>query len=156
MQIRSMLLEGRSGHVAGRQLLEQMYREMTGQPMPPILTTPRGKPYFAEGDVHFSVSHTKKRVFCVLSNRPVGIDAEEQDREIDLRLGEKILSHGERERYENATDRRAALLRLWVLKEATVKCSGDGLRGYPNHTDFSPEDSRIQEIDNCFVAVIEE
>ena len=156
MQIRWMLLEGQSGHEAGRQLLEQMYRDLTGKPVPPILTTPRGKPYFAEGDLHFSISHTKKRVFCALSHRPVGIDGEEQDRQIDLRLAEKILSPREREHYEKAADQRTALLRLWVLKEAAAKCSGEGLRGYPNHTEFDPADSRIREIEGCFVAVIEE
>ena len=47
----------------------------------------------------------------------------------------------------------AHLLRLWVLKEAAAKLSGEGLRGYPNHTDFSPEDPRLREIDGCIVAI---
>lgn len=144
------------GHTAGRQLLEQMYRAQTGASMPPILIAPRGKPYFAEGTLHFSISHTKAHVFCVLSARPVGVDAEEVDRTIDLRLAEKILSAGELERYHRAEDKRLALLKLWVLKEAASKVSGEGLRGYPNQTDFSPDDPRVQQVDGCLVAVIEE
>lgn len=146
----------RQGHTAGRQLLEQMYRAYTDAPMPPILIAERGKPYFAEGTLHFSISHTKAHVFCVLSTKPVGVDAEEADRAIDLRLAEKILSPGELERYHRAEDKRLALLKLWVLKEAASKVGGEGLRGYPNQTDFSPDDPRVQWIDGCLVAVIEE
>ena len=49
----------------------------------------------------------------------------------------------------------AVLLKLWVLKEASVKLTGEGLRGYPNHTDFSPDDPRVMEMDGCYVAVLE-
>jgi phosphopantetheinyl transferase len=93
-------------------------------------------------------------VFCALSDEPVGIDAEEKERKIDLRLAEKILSPSEKIRYEAAGDKRAALLRLWVLKEAAAKLTGEGLRGYPNHTDFSPDDPHILELDGCYVAVL--
>lgn len=143
------------GHAAGRQLLAEMYLRQTGKAMPPICTTPRGKPYFPDRELQFSISHTKKHVFCVLSPNPVGVDAEELDRDIDLRLADKILSPTERGRYDRAPDKRLALLKLWVLKEAAAKCSGEGLRGYPNQTDFSPEDPRVQIIDGCLVAVIE-
>lgn len=149
-------LEGCSGHEAAYGLLEELYRNQTGQDLPRILRTPRGKPYFAEGPWHFSVSHTKRHAFCVLSLKEVGIDAEELDRKIDLRLAEKILSPEERARFDSAPDKRLALLRLWVLKEAAAKLSGEGLRGYPNHTDFSPDDPRITEMNGCLVAVMEE
>ena len=148
-------LEGRSGHEAGRELLNRMYRKKTGENCPEIAVEERGKPYFVEGNWHFSISHTKKHVFCVLSARPVGLDAEEADRRIDLRLAEKILSEPEKARYEAAPDKREALLKLWVLKEAAAKLTGEGLRGYPNHTDFSPDDPRVTEQDGCYVAVLE-
>ena len=48
-----------------------------------------------------------------------------------------------------------ALLTFWVLKEAQVKRTGEGLRGYPNKTDFSLDDPRVTEMDGCLVAVIE-
>ena len=154
MKIGCSPLQGRSGHDAGRALLAQMYQEHTGTPMPEILVAQRGKPYFAEGNLHFSISHTKNHVFCVLSTAPVGIDAEELDRPVDLRLADKILSPTEKAQYDAAPDKRLALLRFWVLKEAAAKCTGEGLRGYPNQTDFSLDDPRIIERDGCFVAVI--
>lgn len=143
-----------TGHEAGRSLLAQLYRQYTGRQMPPILVTDRGKPYFENGP-HFSITHTKRHVFCALSEKPIGIDAEELDREIDLRLADKILSPNERQRYEKASDPRLALLKLWVLKEAEAKRTGKGIQ-YPNHTDFSPDDPRVTVREGCLLAVIEE
>ena len=147
-------LLGRSGHDAGRELLARLYREETGENIPEIAVADRGKPYFVTGNLHFSISHTKNHVFCALSDAPVGLDAEEMDRDVNLRLAEKILSESERVRWEAAADKRAALLRLWILKEAAAKLSGEGLKGYPNGTDFDPGDPRIRELDGCYVAVI--
>lgn len=143
------------GHEAGRALLARMYRAHRGVELPEVVLTERGKPRFEEDPLHFSISHTRSHVFCAISDRPIGIDAEEVDRPIDLRLAEKILSEPEKARYAAAPDKRSVLLKLWVLKEAAAKQSGEGLRGYPNRTDFSPDDPRVQVIDGCYVAVIE-
>ncbi len=149
-------LNGLSGHEAGRALLAELYRQRTGENLPEIYILPQGKPVFRDSKWHFSISHTKRRVFCALSERPVGLDAEEQDRIVDLRLADKILSPGERQRFAAAVDKRTALLRLWVLKEAYAKRTGRGWGSYLYKTDFDPEDPRVQEISGCFVAVMEE
>ena len=156
LRIEGESLDGRNGHEAGRALLARMYREQTGETCPEIAVAERGKPYFVSGGLHFSISHTKKHVFCALSDRSVGLDAEETDRKIDLRLAEKILSAPEKVRFEAETDKHDALLRFWVLKEAVVKLTGEGLRGYPNHTDFDPRDPRVTRMHGCYVAVVEE
>ena len=155
MKIASCELNGVSGHEAGRQLLAELYRQETGENLPSIAVAERGKPYFVGSDLFFSISHTKRHAFCVLADHPVGIDAEEMDRNIDLRLAEKILSPGEIAQFDAAEDQRLALLKFWVLKEATAKATGEGLRGYPNHTDFSLDDTRVTEINGCLVAVVE-
>lgn len=155
MRIASCELMGRSGHEAGRQLLAALYREETGEPMPPIAVAERGKPYFVDSPWHFSISHTKNHAFCVLAKQPVGIDAEELDRDVNLRLAEKILSPGEKAQFDAAPDQRIALLTFWVLKEAAVKLSGEGLRGYPNHTNFSLDDPRILLRSGCILAVMQ-
>ena len=155
MKIYACELLGRTGHEAGRALLADAYRELTGEPLPEIRTEERGKPYFPGNNRHFSISHTRGHAFCVLSDRPVGIDAEELDRNINLALAEKILSPSEKARFDAAPDKRLALLTFWVLKEAAAKASGEGLRGYPNQTDFSLDDPRVRKLDGCLVAVIE-
>ena len=143
------------GHAAGQELLKQLYSEHFSGEMPEIAVTDRGKPYFLNSSVQFSITHTKHHVFCALSDRPVGIDAEEVDRKIDLRLADKILSPTEKAQYEAAPDKRLALLTFWVLKEAAAKCTGEGLRGYPNQTDFSLNDPRVTTKHSCLIAVIE-
>ena len=84
------------------------------------------------------------------------VDAEDFGRQISLKLAEKILSEKEKQQFRSAQDSRDALLRFWVLKEAAAKCSGLGLQGYPNRTDFSLHDPRVRLMDGCYVAVIEE
>lgn len=156
MRIAYCRLRDISGHEAGRQLLARLYREETGKDLPPILTTDRGKPYFAHSTLHFSISHTRNHAFCVLSERNVGLDAEELDRNINLKLAEKVLSPAEKLQFDAAEDQRKALLTFWVLKEAAAKLTGEGLRGYPDHTDFSLDDPRVTIMDGCLVAVLEE
>ena len=85
----------------------------------------------------------------------LGMDAEELDREINLKLAQKILSPMEKAQFDVAEDKRLALLTFWVLKEAEAKRTGEGLRGYPNHTDFSLDDPRVTQMDGCIVAVLE-
>ena len=152
----SMELNGLTGHEAGRILLARLWQQHLGGHLPEIALAPRGKPYFVNSTWHFSISHTRRRVFCVLHDRLVGIDAEETDRNISLKLADKILSPGERTQFAAAADPRTALLKFWVLKEAAAKLSGEGLNGYPNHTNFSLDDPRVTETDGCFVAILTE
>lgn len=145
-------LSGDDPHTAGRDLLRQLYAQITGKAMPPICLTERGKPYFAEGGWHFSISHTKKHVFCCLSRENVGLDAEETDRTVPKKPA--CLSPAEYALWEAAEDRAQAYLRLWILKEAYAKLTGKGLGSYLKETNFSPDDPRITEIGGCFVAVL--
>ena len=145
-----------TGHEAGRKLLKEMYARYVGGTMPRIELEKRGKPYFVDSPWHFSISHSKGHVFCALSTRKIGIDAEELDRQIKPALADKILSPMEQRQYAAASDRQRALLTFWVLKEAQAKMTGEGLKGYPNHTEFMLTDPRVRQLHNCLVAVIEE
>lgn len=156
MRLASCTLNGRTGHEAGRALLEALYKEATGQPLPPIVIGAWGKPYFADSSWYFSISHTKKHAFCALARENVAIDAEELDRRANLALAEKILSPMEKAQFDAAPDKAKALLTFWVLKEAAAKLSGRGLRGYPNDTAFSLDDPRVREMDGCLVAILKE
>lgn len=147
-------LDGRDGHEVGRALLAQLYRHATGEELPPIAVMPRGKPYFPDGKWHFSISHTKHYAFCVLSEHNVGLDAEEKGRKVSSALMEKYTSDTEKERLgENPQE---TFLRLWVLKEAQSKLTGRGMGIWMKNTDFDPFDQRIQEINGCYIAVLED
>ena len=146
-------LNGRTGREAGRALLASLY---PGEPLPEIAVTDRGKPYFVDSPWHFSISHTHRHAFCVLSEKTIGIDAEELDRSINLKLAEKVLSPREKIQFDSAPDKQRAFLTFWVLKEADAQRTGKGLQGYPNHTDFSLDDPRVSVIDGCLVAILED
>ena len=147
---------GQTGHDAGWALLEALYREETGCPLPRVVRNHRGQPRFADSHLCFSIAHTDRHAFCVLAHKPVGIDAEELDRQVSLRLAQKILSPGEMEQFSRAADKRRALLTFWVLKEAAAKRSGEGLTGFPNHTSFRLDDPNVYEWDGCLIAVLTE
>lgn len=156
MKIAFCKLESQTGHEAGRKLLKELYLEETGEDLPEIRIAERGKPYFADSSWHFSISHTPNYAFCVLSRNNIGLDAEELNRKVNLKLAEKVLSSEEKAQFDAAENKQKALLTFWVLKEAAAKLNGEGLRIYPNHTNFSLEDSRVTELDGCIVAVMEE
>ena len=150
----SEALNGRDGHEVGRELLARLYAQATGDELPPIAVTPRGKPYFPDRPWHFSISHTKHFAFCALSGHNIGLDAEEKDRAVSAAMVEKIVSDSEKSRLGN--DPKDAFLRLWVLKEAQAKLTGRGFGNWLKSTNFDPFDSRIQEINGCYIAVLEE
>ena len=156
LYLSSRELNGQNGHEAGRELLSDLYRQATNQPLPTIAIADRGKPYFADNHLYFSISHARSHVFCALSHHPIGIDAEELDRNINLQLAQKILSPAEKTQFDAAADQRMALLTFWVLKEAQAKLTGHGLNGYPKHTNFSLDDPRVTIQDGCLLAVLQE
>lgn len=154
MFLLSEALNGRDGHAVGRELLARLYRQATGEELPPIAVTPRGKPYFPEVNWHFSISHTRHFAFCALSQNNIGLDAEEKGRTVSAAMIEKLTSDGEKGRLGD--DPQDAFLRLWVLKEANSKLTGRGMGNWLKDTDFDPFDPRLQEINGCYVAVLEE
>ncbi len=149
-------LQGRDGHAVGRELLAKLYRQATGEPLPVIALTPRGKPYFLEKDWHFSVSHTKTTVFCALSRQNIGIDAERTDRKIDPRLANRCLSPGEQAQVEAAENKNSTLLKFWVMKEAYAKLTGLGIGDYLKSTNFCLENCPICEKNGHFIAILED
>ena len=149
-------LEGRSGHEAGWALLRQLYLEETGQNLPSVRLSKTGKPYFPGSPYCFSISHTRRHAACVLGKHPVGLDLEELDRPVPLKLAKRVLSPVEYAQFETAPDKTRAFLTFWVLKEALVKCRGTGLQGFPNHTAFDLHDPRVWEQDGCLAAMIVE
>ncbi len=154
MFLLSEALNSRDGHAVGRALLAKLYTQATGKELPPIAVTENGKPYFPDGQWHFSISHTKNFVFCALSRHNIGLDAEEKGRAVSPAMLEKFTSDGEKSRLGD--DPQDAFLRLWVQKEALAKLTGRGMGNWLKDTDFDPSDPKIQEINGCYVAVLED
>lgn len=86
-----------------------------------------GKPTLADyPDIHFSLSHCRDAVACVVGDSPVGIDVECIDRYRPLLL-DYAMSPLEREQILASPDAATAFVRLWTMKEALLKLTGQGI-----------------------------
>lgn len=109
-------------------LLSALLLEAKGvEPLPVIARTERGKPYFPHRpDLHFSVSRSKGLSLCALGDTTMGTDIE-LVRPRREGLPRYALSRREYEWYESRGSRWADFYTLWTLKEARVKCTGEGI-----------------------------
>ncbi|CAB4893654.1 unannotated protein [freshwater metagenome] len=95
----------------------------------PSCGEPHGRPVLPQAPgLHVSLSHAAGLAVVALAAHEVGVDVEPRDRpaaELEGLLPE--LHPDERRLVVAATDRSAALLRVWVRKEAATKARGVGL-----------------------------
>ncbi|MGN0204059.1 MAG: 4'-phosphopantetheinyl transferase family protein [Coprococcus sp.] len=88
-----------------------------------------GKPYLSNRpDIHFNLSHTAGLVACAVGSRPVGIDVEKIrpfPRSVLRKLTEK-----ERIYIQSAEQQDEAFMRVWTMKEACIKLTGEGLAAF--------------------------
>lgn len=135
------------GHAVARELLTRAWTELRGGSVPPVRRAPNGKPYFASGDLQFSLTHTWTMAFCAVSDEPVGVDAE-TIRPLRPGLERRICCPEELEWLAAQPDCNSALLALWTRKEAWVKYTGDGLNGRPGAVCVQPGASAVSGL--CF------
>ena len=76
--------------------------------------------------LHFNLSHCKKAVACVLSERPVGVDVETIGRYSES-LARHVLSPDEFDLVSSSPTPQIPFIRLWTQKEAIVKLTGRGI-----------------------------
>ena len=84
-----------------------------------------GKPFLVgHADIHFNISHCREAVLCVISDRPVGADIE-SIRDYKDSLARYTMNDDELARINGSP---LEFIRLWTMKEAVLKLSGDGIR----------------------------
>jgi len=90
----------------------------------------RGKPYAAVDGVEFNISHSGDFALIGVSRHPIGVDIEKMKPTRDFNgLAEAVLSADEKAWvFERDTMQR--FYQLWTLKEARLKCDGEGISGY--------------------------
>lgn len=105
--------------------------------LPTVARTDRGKPYFPDyPDLHFNLSHTRGFSLCALSDAPVGVDVE-AIRPRKERLWQYCLTGEEWAAFQAQKGGWPDFYRLWTLKEAWCKCTGEGL-GHPKRWPLPP------------------
>ncbi len=99
-----------------------------------FVTTANGKPVLDEGTsspLAFNLSHTRGCVaVAVTTGLPVGIDVEALDRRPDVdAVAERFFAPDEARWLGRAsgTERHERFFRLWTLKEAYLKATGEGI-----------------------------
>ena len=108
-----------------------------GFALPKLAQSETGKPYFKDFPLHFNLSHTDTLVCAALSAFPVGIDAQTLTTASDA-VARRVLSENELQLLAAAEDKAVVFTRLWTMKEAFAKRTGEGLsRGFAS-LDFAP------------------
>lgn len=99
-----------------------------------FVAEPGGKPRLVSpcaGSLQFNLSHTRTHVACGIALCDgLGVDIEAVDRTEAVAVAERYFTPSEvRLLHDAALDRRNRVFaRLWTLKEAFLKATGDGLR----------------------------
>lgn len=91
-----------------------------------VLHGEHGKPYFADGSVHFSLSHAGSCSAIAISDSEVGLDVEEISHRVDRRIARQFHPN-ERAYIDHAEDPLSALIEIWTRKESYVKYTGTGI-----------------------------
>ena len=96
---------------------------------PPVFSYgAHGKPVLVgRPEIHFNLSHCREAVVCVLSDRPVGIDVEAVSHYKES-VARYTMNERELREILEAERPDVAFTRLWTMKEAVLKLSGEGLR----------------------------
>lgn len=121
-------LEGRISCIIGYLLFLYGYKKLYNNPDTPDFDIgDNSKPYLsAHPDINFNISHCKGAACCIFSDKPVGVDIQELRRgKLNAML--KICSEKEQELINSASDPELEFCRLWSVKEAVSKQSGDGI-----------------------------
>jgi 4'-phosphopantetheinyl transferase len=134
---RFLFAEDRNTFTAAHALARAVLSEATGHPTGfwRYAKAPFGKPALhpscAVDGLRFNISHTRGMVVCALArNDELGVDVEAADRRTNFRIADRFFAPEEaRLVLAAAPEERARLFfRLWTLKEAFIKATGEGLR----------------------------
>ena len=114
--------------VLAYQLLKQGLREMYGITENPVFEyNEHDKPSIVGNpEIHFNLSHCKEAAACVVSDQPVGIDVE-SIREYKEGLAHYAMNDEEVRQIEASDNPASTFIRLWTMKEATLKLIGTGI-----------------------------
>ncbi len=94
-----------------------------------------GKPVYNNSDIHFNLSHAGDYVVCAVSDRAVGIDIE-GPRKNAIKVAKRFFTQAE---CDWIGDDNFRFSRVWTLKEAYAKLTGEGIAGTVSKVEFRHE-----------------
>lgn len=126
--LKHRFLSGKVACVMAYLLFLYGYREIYGKTdTPEFELEENGKPYIASHpDIYFNISHCSGAVACVFADSPVGIDIQEC-RKVTPSHIRKICTEAETESIMASQNPIDEFCKIWTIKEAVSKCSGEGI-----------------------------
>lgn len=108
-------------------LCEGLKKSYGIQEMPLFSYTTSGKPILTHyPKIHFNMSHCNEAVLCAIDTKPIGVDIE-TIKAYDKELAQYTMNPKELEIIENSSCPEVEFTRFWTMKEAVLKCSGEGI-----------------------------
>ena len=86
----------------------------------------KGKPYFLDIDLHFSLSHSGTLAVCAVSDKEIGVDIEKM-REVNMAVADRCFTKEECEYICNSQNVQKAFFEIWTRTEARAKLTGKGI-----------------------------
>lgn len=114
--------------LCARVLLRYMLQKYFGVCDFSLAVKENGKPYLVNSDLHFNFSHCLKRVICTVSCAEVGCDVQDI-RPLNEKVTKRFFATEECQALSVSNKKDEHFTKLWVLKEAILKHSGDGVSG---------------------------
>jgi len=116
---------------------------------------PNGKP-FVQGSkaVHFNLTHSADVILLAVTEEgEIGVDIEQVNREFEWRRVDSVLAQSEIEwiKEKELTDSSNVYQRffqIWTLKEAYIKCTGEGMSRHLKMLNFHVSAEHIQFLDS--------
>ena len=131
-------------HMIGEKLLESGLKKEYGRDLKfePRSRGEHGKPFFTlQPKIHYNISHSGKYVVCVFAGEEVGIDIQIHKEVNYERMLERMVPGSMIREILEADDPVRAFYTQWVLREAYIKWTGEGLsrdlRTIPMDSGFS-------------------
>lgn len=114
-------------------LREGLAREYGITDMPEFIIGENGKPLLAgHRHIHFNMSHCREAAVCVISDAPVGVDAE-SIRPLDEDVLRRTMNDSECRHVMRSARPEEEFSRLWTMKESVLKLTGEGLTDDLHH-----------------------
>lgn len=117
-------------HMIGEKLLAEGLAREYGLKLAfePRAVGEHGKPFFTlRPKIHYNISHSGKYVMCILADQEVGIDVQQHKSVNYERMLERMVPANMIREILNSDVPEKAFFTQWVLREAYIKWTGEGL-----------------------------
>lgn len=117
-------------HMIGEELLRLGLKREYGKDLKfePRDRGEHGKPFFTlQPGIYYNITHSGKYVACAFAEQQVGIDIQEHRKASYEKILSRMMKEDEKEKVLASEDLVEEFFKEWVLREAYIKWTGEGL-----------------------------